>query len=238
MIIVSAYYNIPSKQPKEFYYKHIQRFFQKLSWQKIIFFTDQENFDSLKVFAGPNVQFVLQEFGSLPIFKDFPQEFWKQQIQIDPEPYHTWQLGAIWASKSYFVRRASELSDEQWFIWVDAGCVRKDEWNLDDFTCRDTFSESGVYIQLLNPLPKQDFFQFNSYQTDYIAGSHILFHRSKIDLFIESYKEVVNTYIQNKMCVIDDQYIIASMCKDSSFLKVVPHNISCPDKWFFMFYMV
>jgi len=231
MIIVSAYYTIPSKKPKEFYYEHIQRFFRKLNWQKIIFFTDQENYNSLKVFAGPNVQFVIQEFDDLPVFHDFSQDFWKREILIDPEPYHTWQLGALWACKSYFVSTASELSDEQWFVWVDAGCVRTEEWNLDDFTRHNTFSEPGVYVQLLNPLPKQEFFQFD--KKSYIAGSHILFHRSKIDLFIQSYKEVVDKYIRNKKCIIDDQYIIASMN-----VTPVMNVISCPDKWFFFFSII
>jgi len=235
MIIVSGYYTIPSKKPKEFYYEHIQRFFRKLSWQKIIFFTDQENYDSLKVFAGPNVRFVLQDFNDLPVFQDFSEEFWKEQMKSNPEQYHTWQLGALWASKSYFVRRASELVNDDWLIWVDAGCVRTEEWNLNKFTRRNTFSEPGVYVQLLTQLPSKKFFEFPDV---FIAGSHILFHRSKIDFYIESYKENINKYIQNKKCIINDQYVIASMCKDSSFLKTVPYNISCPDRWFFFFSII
>ena len=238
MKIITCYYNIPSKASTEFYYENIKCFFRKLTWQPVIFFTDQKNFDYLKEFAGKNIEFIIQPFEKSPVFEDFSEDFWKEQILNDPEHYHTWQLGAIWASKSYFVRQASKLCTDEWLIWVDAGCVRTNAWNLDDFTRRNTFSEPGVYVQLLNPLPEQDFFQFNSHGPSYIAGSHILFHRSKIDLFIQSYKEVVNTYIQNKMCVIDDQYIIASMCKDSSFLKTIPHNISCPDRWFFMFYVI
>ena len=237
MIIVSCYYTIPSKNTKEFYYNHIKRFFQKVtfSWQKIIFFTDQENYIDLKDFAGPNIQFILQEFDDLHIFQDFSQEFWKEQHELNPENYQTWQLGALWASKSYFVRRASELLNNEWFIWVDAGCVRTDKWNLTDFTTRNTFSDPGVYLQLLHPLPSKDFFEFPDI---FIAGSHILFHQSKIDLYIELYKETINNYVQNKKCIINDQYIIASMCKDSSFLKIIPHDISCPDRWFFFFNII
>jgi hypothetical protein len=238
MIIVSGYYTIPSKKSKEFYYEHIKRFFRKLNWQKIIFFTDQENLDSLKLFAGPNVQFVLQEFDDLPIFQDFSQEFWKRELLFEHKKYHkchTWQLGVLWASKSYFVRRASELVDDEWFIWVDAGCVRKDEWNLDDFTNRNTFSESGVYVQLLTQLASKEFFEFPDV---FIAGSHILFHRSYIQSFIDSYNEQMNKYIKNNFSTISDQYIMASMCKNTSFLKTVSYTISCPDKWFFMFYVI
>jgi hypothetical protein len=238
MIIISAYYSIPSKKPKEFYYEHIQRFFRKLNWQTIIFFTDQENYDSLNVFAGPNVQFVIQEFDDLPIFKDFPQQFWQREILFEHKKYHkdhTWQLGALWASKSYFVRTASKFSNEQWFVWVDAGCVRTDAWNLDHFTHRNTFSDPGVYVQLLTQLAPKHFFEFPDV---FIAGSHILFHRSYIQRYIESYIQTINQYIENKYSIIMDQYIIASMCKHSLFLKKVPCKISCPDRWFFMFYMI
>ena len=235
MIIVSAYYSIPSKKPKEFYYEHIQRFFRKLNWQTIIFFTDQENLDLLKLFAGPNVQFVIQEFDVLPIFHDFSQDIWKREILIDTEHYHTWQLGALWASKSYFVRTASQLLEDEWFVWVDAGCVRTEEWNLDDFTHRNTFSEPGVYLQLLEPLPSKEFFEFPDV---FVAGSHILFHRSYIERYIETYIQTINQYIGKNYSIIMDQYIMASMCKNSLFLKTVPYKISCPDRWFFMFYMI
>jgi hypothetical protein len=208
--------------------------------QKIIFFTDEENYDLLKAFAGPNVQFILQEFDDLPIFQDFPQQFWQREILFEHKKYHkhhTWQLGAIWASKSYFVRTACHLAllDDEWFIWVDAGCVRTEEWKLDDFTHRNTFSDPGVYVQLLTQLASKEFFEFPDV---FIAGSHILFHRSYIQPFIDSYNEQMNKYIKNNFSTISDQYIIASMCKDSSFLKTVPYNISCPDKWFFMFYVI
>ena len=88
MIIVSGYYTIPSKKSKEFYYGHIQRFFKKLTWQKIIFFTDEENFLSLRHFARSNVQFVLQNFNDLPVFQDFSQKIWQREILFEHNNYH------------------------------------------------------------------------------------------------------------------------------------------------------
>jgi hypothetical protein len=237
MIIISCYYEIPSKQSKEFYYENIKRFFRKLSWQKIYFFTDQSNYDSLKILAGKNVNFIIQAFENIPIFKDFSPEFWKKEILNDPEKYHTWQLGALWACKSYFVRQVSDMYfGDEWFVWVDAGCVRTESWNLDDFTRRNVISQPGVYLQLLNNLSNKEFFQYGG--GSYIAGSHILFHKSLISNFIENYKQTINKYIENKLCIIDDQYIIASMIKTSVFLKPIIFNGICPDRWFFMFYVI
>lgn len=235
MIIVSCYYNIPSKKPKEFYYGNITRFFKKLTWQKIYFFTDKENYNHIKKLAGSNVEFIIQEFEESRIFNDFPIEFWKKEILNDPEKYHTWQLGALWGSKSYFVKQVSDITSEDWLVWVDAGCVRTDEWNLNDFTRRNTFSHPGVYLQLLRLLPSKEFFKFPD---EFIAGSHILFHKSYINSYIEIYKKTLNYYIQKNFSIIMDQYIMASMCRNSSFLNPVIKKVSCPDEWFFMFYVI
>ena len=152
MIIVSCYYNIPSKQPKEFYYNHISRFFKKITWQTIVFFTDSENYPLLSRLAGSNVKFIIQPFEDSKIFDVFSQEFWKEQIKYVPEKYHTWQLGALWASKIHFVKQASELySSENWFIWVDAGSVRSESWNL-------TNNDNNTVWHFLVQSPKSNVF--------------------------------------------------------------------------------
>jgi hypothetical protein len=234
MKIVTCYYTIPSKFSKEFYYENIKRFFRKLTRQPVIFFTDQENFNYLKDFAKKNIQFVIQPFEKCPVFEDFSEDFWKQQILNDPEDYHTWQLGALWASKSYFVREASKLCNNKWLIWVDAGCIRDEAWDLNDFTKRKKFNHAGVFVQLLNELPNEDFFK---YPDVFIAGSHIHFHRNFITEYIEQYKKTVQKYIDRKVPVIMDQYIIATMTKSSEFIfpTLYDANSSCVDKWFFFF---
>jgi hypothetical protein len=174
-----------------------------LDGRKLFFFTDEENYVSLKEFAGSNVEFIIQNFEDSKIFRDFPYHFWKEQIQYDPEKYHTWELGAIWASKSYFVKKVSDLyPTEDWLIWVDSGCVRKEEWNLDDFTRRNKITEPCVYLQLLKPLLSKEFYNFPD---KFIVGSHILFHRTCIDSYIQTYRETVNKYINKKTSIISDQ---------------------------------
>lgn len=234
--IVTCYYTIPSKFSKEFYYENIKRFFRKLTWQHVIFFTDEENFNYLKEFAGKNIQFVIQPFEKCPVFEDFSEDFWKKEILNDPEDYHTWQLGALWASKAYFVREASKLCNNKWLIWVDVGCIRDDAWDLNKFTTRNKFQHVKVYVQTLNNIPREDdFFQFKLGQ-QLIGGSHILFHRNIIVDYIKNYKETVQTYINKNLSVIDDQYIIARMTKTSELIfPVLYDNSSCLDKWFFFF---
>jgi len=237
MQIVTAYYKVPSKRDSIFYYENIKLFFKKIKWQSVIFYTDSENYNIIKEYAGENVKFIIQPFENSRVFEDFPESFWKEQIKNDPEKYHTWELGALWASKVYFIKQASKLVDSKWFIWVDCGSVRTDSWDLDNFTKRNTFSNPGIYLQLLNPLENKDFFK---YPDIFIAGSHILLHKSYIDKYIEKYKETVEIYVKSHHSVISDQHIIARMVKTCDFLTPILYNkiYSCPDKWFFMFYLI
>jgi hypothetical protein len=234
MIIVSCYYNIPSKQPKEFYYRHISRFFRKLTWQQIVFFTDQENYTALSKLAGSNVKFIIQPFEESRIFITFPVEFWKDQIKFDPEKYHTWQLGALWASKVHFVKQVCDLiPSENWVIWVDAGSIRSEQWKLNNFTLRSQFIEPGVYLQEIEKIPTKAFF---TYPDAYIAGSHILFHKKYISEFMLLYSYVMKLYIENKICVISDQNIMNKMTLiNKDFIKPIYCEGAHVDKWFFFF---
>lgn len=237
MIIVTAYYDIPSKASKKVYYEYIQLFFKKIS-TPVIFFTDTVNYLNFKKIANINVQFIIMPFENLEIFNDFSPDFWKNQIVLDPEKYHTWQLGALWANKSFFVRHASTLfKNEKWFIWVDAGSVRKDSWKLDMFTRRNRFVEPAVYLQLLNPIPKSTV--FFKYPDVHIAGSHILFHVLFIDKYIDLYKTTLKLYDDSNKSLIMDQHVIATMTKNESFLNTIPYRGPMnTERWFFFFNFV
>lgn len=251
MIIVTAYYNIPSKYNFSFYLDNIQRLFRSIQSTQIIFFTDTENYNILNEFAGPNVTFEIHEFSTLDIFTEFPVEFWKRQITIDPEKYHTWQLGSIWANKSHFVKRASNIHiKEEWFIWVDAGSIRCDTWEpiLLEFGKRNLPSKKAVYVQLLHNPPKHNFYTIDMVLDEnrtnddiqgYTANAIILFHRDFIEKYIEEYSKTLNLYDINGVCGTMDQYITCSLLSQNhTFIESILYDKTIhvvPDKWFFMF---
>jgi len=127
-------------------------------------------------------------------------------------------------------------------MWVDAGCVRKEEWEpvLKKFGTRIFFQlNPGVYIQSLNNnIPNKDYFTYE-YGVDYIAGSHILFHKDYIDIFIDKYTEIVYNYIKNNAPVIMDQYIITSMSLKFDFIHSIIYDksMNAIDRWFFFFHV-
>lgn len=243
MLLVSCYYNIPSKKSKDFYYSQIKNFFNFLSDDiKIIFFTDKENYDELKNLAKNNVQFIIRPFESLRVFSEFNKEFWNRQVERDVEKYHTWQLAALWANKKYFVQEVSELfSENEWYLWIDSGCIRDKSWEKTciNFTKRNCEIEEAVYVQLLNNIPNNKiFFEYPDMHT---AGALILFHKNLISKFINDYNDMLRIYDLNNICGNSDQYIMSSLIiKNQTNIKPILYESlsnkikeTIFDRWFF-----
>jgi hypothetical protein len=236
MIIVSAYYDIPNKRNKDFYFSNLRLFFNLLNNdKKIVFFTDELNYNLLKSYENENIKFIIKPFEELRVFKKFPENFWIKQIEKDVEKYHTWQLSALWANKKYFVEEAIELYNlYEWFIWVDCGCIRTIDWESSciNFTKRDLPKKEGIYLQLLNQLPND--ILFFKYPDIYVSGAIILFHKKYISEFINNYNILLNVYNDNNLCSTSDQYIMASMIQfNNSNLNCIYCNYEKIDRWFF-----
>jgi hypothetical protein len=236
MLVVSGYYKIPSKQPHTVYMGWIKTFFELIK-VPVLFFTEQESLSELQAMAGPNVIFRICPFHQLDVFQEFPMQFWNDMKQIDPLSIQTAELGAIWASKKYFVKRAAEAyPDEEWFIWVDAGCIRNEDWreHCRNFTKRALPSIPGIYMQRFDPVPLEK--EFFVHPDKHIAGGLILHHRDFIDRYIEDYNTELKQYSENKYCGIMDQYIMASMSKKVTYVTMIPvENPDLPvyDPWFY-----
>jgi len=239
MLLVSGYYRIPSKQNPDFYEHHLQRFFRLLK-QPILFFTNKETYERIKYFPTHNVTFEICELEDLEIFDTFDKDFWLRQISRDPEKYHTWQVGSIWANKKYFVKKAAVLDpNHTWYMWIDAGCIRKDSWApyTERFGQRPIDLEPGVYCQLLSPLPEKVHFR---YRDQYIAGGLILFHTAYIKKFIDATNTILREYDQLAISGTSDQYVMATTSLSYPWLRTICFKesldysiIHCPDAWFF-----
>jgi len=237
MLIVTCYYNIPSKASSSFYYENIARYFRYIK-VPILFFTDEDNHSQLKALAGDNVTFHIQPFEQMNIFKEFPIDFWKDQITKDPEKYHTWQVGALWCNKSGFVKQATEICPHhEWYMWVDAGSLRRDDWApfMNEFGNRPLPETPGVYVQQLRDIPPN--YLYFGYPFYAIVGSHILFHKDYIDEFISKYHDMIHEYERANISLIDDQNMKNSMVSQKKMdrLFTIRCNISCPDEFFFFY---
>lgn len=242
-LLVSSYYKIPSKKSHAFYEEHLRRFFRFL--QKPLFFVCNTEIRDLIASFGTDlskVTFCICEFDNLPILQKFPMEFWKKHKQIDPEEYHTPELGIIWANKKECIKIANKYQPNYtWYLWIDAGCIRKEEWgpSCAEFGLRHSLAP-GVYLQALQDIPKErEFFKFDNWIV-FIAGAIILVHKDYIDNLVNRHDNMLLTYDAANMCAISDQYVLASLANKESWIHPINFKSQCEafkrgcvDEWFF-----
>lgn len=81
MRIVSAYFPIPSKQPQEFYHRHVERFLNGVV-ETMTFFTTPDFFSIVKTwprFDQYTAEWVLMDVDELVAFQKFGREFFQRQ---------------------------------------------------------------------------------------------------------------------------------------------------------------
>ena len=229
VVIVSAFYPIPSKQPYGFYRPHLERWFRSLR-VAVVFFTTPEIWKDIQTFGVPlwHVQ---------PIFHPFviDSTLWNRQHARDPEPYHTPELGALWRAKREFVLRAATLHPTEVLIWCDAGCIRDDvsEAAARSFGQRlpAWLTDGTLHLQWIRDQPIQPFYRYPEYRIAcaIMAGTREAWVQADMD-----YATVLQEYDEAAVSAISDQYVTAS-CQDRWPTHYTAHPIpsTAVDPWFF-----
>src|SRR5664279_5292919 len=164
-VIVSAYFDIPSKHPHGFYLTNLKRFFRSMQ-APLIFYTTSDVESEIRSwgFDLNHTQINVIEFSKLTAFTVFDSNFWMRQKERDPESYHTPELAAIWFEKKEFVKRAMQRTTADVFIWCDAGCVRDDysEIALRSFGLRNRviLNNGRLHLIQIQELPKKGFYSY------------------------------------------------------------------------------
>ncbi len=234
-VLVTAYYKIPSKQPHSFYMEHIKRLIRSVT-SSVIFFTTSDIQAEITEFGYDisHIQFVTLPFEDLSAWSKLGRDFWDRQKERDPELYHTPELGAIWYEKKEFVNRAMQLSNAQFFIWCDAGCIR--DTNAEEaaikFGLRNyKFTPGKLHIQKIRNIPEKIYYTHPDIS---IAGAIIAGDRIAWDKHSELYDSVLKEYDMAGIAAMSDQYVTntcISMCPEL-YMPVIPHQINV-DEWFF-----
>lgn len=233
-LIVSAFFKIPSKQPYNFYYNHLQRWFRSIKCP-IIFFTSEDVYhDIIKMgYSLSHVQFEIMSVNDFTAWK-LGREFWERQMNRDPEKYHTPELAAIWYEKKEFVQRACQMTDADVFIWCDAGAIRNDisEKAAQCFGLRNmNINDDRIHIQCINTI---QYSMYYTYPACKYAGAIIAGNRDAWKQFAIIYNHIVKEYDNAGVSCNSDQYIMMS-CNDhipKLFYEHVP-STSEIDPWFF-----
>lgn len=221
MIIVSAYYKIPSKSTHGAYVPNLIRWFRSIRGT-IHFFTTQDVIDELRTHVSvDHVIFHLLPFEQLTAMTKWGRPFWERQKARDPETYHTPELGMIWYEKKRFVERIMELyPDEPMFCWCDAGCIRDDasEHAATKFGTRGVqLNDDMIHFQTVGPYVFKQFYHYEKivdpitrvehFPDTCIAGAIIIGNRTAWTQYIKQYDDMLKKYDEYGHCGISDQYI-------------------------------
>jgi Bacterial protein of unknown function (HtrL_YibB) len=240
-MIVTAYFQIPSKQSHEFYIPHLERF---LEWVEspIVFFTSRDLVDEMRSLRPSHlpIQFVLYDsVYEIESYKKYGRDFWNHQSTLADARHQTPELGAIWYNKKEFVNRAIELTNlDEPYIWTDAGCIRQDYWKLFAPTFgknHDAIPINKIMIQLMESEISKDI-EFFKFENIYVAGAIIAGYKEAWKRYSKIYDEVFLEYLSQGLCVSSDQSVIARLCvKNPDIVETVYDGNLHPaiDRWFF-----
>lgn len=233
--VVTAYYKIPSKQPHSFYLENMKRFIRSIS-APVIFFTSPDVQLEIETFGYniSHIKFVVLSFEELSAWTKCGHEFWNRQKERDPELYHTPELGAIWYEKKEFILKAMTLSDADYFIWCDAGCVRDN--NAEEaailFGRRNyPFTPGKLHVQMIRTISKKDYYIYPDVS---IAGAIMAGDRIAWKQHSELYDSVLQEYDIATISGMSDQYVTCACIVrlPELYMPIVPYQITV-DVWFF-----
>jgi hypothetical protein len=215
--LVTAYYQIQSKQPHSFYLPHLVRLVTLVN-QRLIFWTSREVEMELAPLANSNVIFrITSEF---PTISKWPDSFWQRQVDRDVEKYHTVPLAKMWYLKHWFVLQTTQNQEytNHNFIWIDAGCVRREEdaKALISFGSRMdfTYQDDKMHVQVIEapPIPTlvTPEYVFYTYPAIQIGCAIMSGTKNAWYLYSLMYDDILNQYDQVQISGDSDQYITMS----------------------------
>lgn len=238
--IVTAYFQIASKHSHSEYLNWIRN---SLSLQDaMVIFTSSNLSATIRRFrqhALNRTVIIEMDLQELWIAKKQPLEFWKHQLEIDPERtiHRSFELFWIWLSKTWFVNTAIKLNafESDIFIWSDIGCFRNQAYY--GRTWVNTVSAipktSMLMICYQKPHPVDTYWLQKSQHYQYISGSQMAGYASVWTQFNQAFYENLDEYIERSLFVGEDQIILQSTClKNPSLCTFALPNRSLGDPYF------
>lgn len=249
--IITAYYEIKSKFPKEQYYNWISNMFE-LSCN-IILFTDKQNSDSLKQLRKNNkpLYIIEKSFDELEAWTKYKDK-WEEHFNKDPENFrHSPKLYAIWAQKSFFVEEAININpfNSHYFMWCDIGAFR-DKSHIKYFNDFPKFTQfipqNKIVFTSVSPLNHTDKYLHKDgiigdfLRLDRIVGGLWIGDKNACIRWKQEYENMLNKYFFVNRFAGKDQSVMLSTILSNNDLGIVikPHNDFGFNRWFFLEYLL
>ena len=223
LTIVTAYYDIPSKHTNEAYFRWIELFLRTLNCHILFFVENEATIAQFKPLCSwpSRVEFRIVRKDDWVMLQRNKISFWDDQLRMDAREvglHKSFMLGAVWAEKMYFVKRAMDEnpfgSDK--FIWCDAGIMRTDEDANRGFLfgCDEqVISDSKFHILEVGPCkPVEEKWWYPKVPSEVRFGGGILgAHKTVWIDMIAKYESVFDELVKAGICVFKDQIVWANI---------------------------
>lgn len=220
--VVTGYFRIPSKHGSGDYNSWMRNM---LSLQDaMVIFTESAFVDQIKDLRRHAVNrtvIVPIALDDLPIAKVFSENFWKDQLERDPEKgiHRSHQVFWIWLSKSWAVTQAIRMNvfDSDLFVWSDIGCFRDRKYNSKTMVLRrDMVPPKEILFMAKskpNP-PEEELFndKYHHKANFYHSGSIFVGFNDTFVTFHELFLETIDRFVEKNMIIVEDQAILQSVC--------------------------
>ena len=257
--LVTAYYSIPSKFPHETYLQWATHFLQLDA--SIVLFTSPDLAETFRKMRGSKpLHIITKDFSELEAWKKYEAQ-WREHKKMDKEAYHTPELYALWAQKSFFMKEAIKSNPfyTPYFFWCDIGAFRKELY------IKETLSRylSSVYPKIKETFP----------QSRYLSSDRILFssieplqpgdntvqqeipgnftNKNRIVgglwggsiyaciIWHESYIKMLETYFRvSRFAGKDQSVMLSTYLRNPNLGLVVRPSIPIDDPWFFLTHLL
>ena len=220
--IVTGYFRLKSKHSSEKYDRWMRNM---LSVQDaMVIFTDLDMVEKIKDFrshALDRTVIVPLSLKDLPIGNLYPESFWKDQLERDPEKkiHKSHQLFWIWLSKSWCLAQAIRMNifDSDVFVWSDIGCFRDRKFNGKTVVAHREVIPRNEILQMAhhkpNP-PSEELFndKYKKKANFYHSGSQFVGYKDTVLKFHEYFLETIDRFLEKNMIIVEDQAILQSVC--------------------------
>jgi hypothetical protein len=261
--VVTAFYSIRSKFPKDQYLTWGEQFMSLTS--PIVIFTEEHLVDILVSMRGDRpIHVVVLPFQELETWKGDMAEKWAHQHTLNPEGHHftdvgehrlqqTPELYALWAHKAYFVERAIHINPFQtdYFFWCDFGAFR----DPIPTEIRERFPESRllprnkIILQALVSVSMEE----KEPGSDGIRGPRLSHEWNGVRLvgglwgggkeaclaWKKAFDRMLHRYLQAGRYAGNDQFVMLStLLEDPELAMVVKPTRADINQWFFLEYLL
>jgi len=181
----------------------------------------------------------------MPPIKELIPTFERQHLNDPERAYHSVELYAVWAAKTFMLNRSTELNPfrTKYFLYVDAGAFRSASYRFHrwpyDPTIKAVFENDRLLLGMIAALPRRYcplpyMLKEGPIQHDLIEGGLIGGTIHTIHWWTSVFYGTINSYLSKAFFIVKDQYLMnaIALTYPDRINMILSFRISCGNVWF------